>query len=66
MKICQFQNNIDICNNKTVEPNFKGTPLVGLATYLDERVLLGKAVLDVTALDAPQIIMANNGQERRE
>ena len=37
-----------------------------MASYLDERVLLGKAVLDVTALDAPQIIMANNNQERRE
>ena len=41
-------------------------PLVNTAAYLDERVLLGKAVLDVTALDAPQIIMANNNQERRE
>ena len=65
MKVSRFQNNIDI-HNKTNEPNFKGNPIVGLATYLDERVLLGKAVLDVTALDAPQIIMANNGQERRE
>ena len=65
MKVSRFQNNIDI-QNKTNEPNFKGNPVVGLATYLDERVLLGKAVLDVTALDAPQIIMANNGQERRE
>ena len=65
MKISRFQNNIDI-QNKTNEPNFKGNPVVGLATYLDERVLLGKAVLDVTALDAPQIIMANNAQERRE
>ena len=66
MKVSRFQNNIDIHNKNTLEPNFKGNPLVGLATYLDERVLLGKAVLDVTALDAPQIIMANNGQERRE
>ena len=66
MKVSRFQNNIDIHNKKTIEPNFKGNPLVGLATYLDERVLLGKAFLDVTALDAPQIIMANNGQERRE
>ena len=65
MKVSRFQNNIDI-RNKTNEPNFKGNPVVGLATYLDERVLLGKAFLDVTALDAPQIIMANNGQERRE
>ena len=66
MKVSRFQNNIDIHNKKINEPNFKGNPIVGLATYLDERVLLGKAVLDVTALDAPQIIMANNGQERRE
>ena len=66
MKVSRFQNNIDIHNKNTLEPNFKGNPVVGLATYLDERVLLGKAVLDVTALDAPQIIMANNGQERRE
>ena len=65
MKVSRFQNNVDI-QNKTNEPNFKGNPVVGLATYLDERVLLGKAFLDVTALDAPQIIMANNGQERRE
>ena len=66
MKVSRFQNNIDIHNKNTLEPNFKGNPIVGLATYLDERVLLGKAVLDVTALDAPQIIMANNGEERRE
>ena len=52
--------------NPKSQPNFKGAPLVSLASYLDERVLLGKAVLDVTALDAPQIIMANNNQERRE
>ena len=52
--------------NSKSQPNFKGAPLVNLASYLDERVLLGKAVLDVTALDAPQIIMANNNQERRE
>ena len=58
------QNIIDISRPK--QPNFKGAPLVSLASYLDERVLLGKAVLDVTALDAPQIIMANNNQERRE
>ena len=58
------QNNINI--TKPQQPNFKGAPLVSLASYLDERVLLGKAVLDVTALDAPQIIMANNNQERRE
>lgn len=69
MKVHKSSNNIDINNKKISKPNFKGTPmagLVGLATYLDERVLLGKAVLDVTALDAPQIIMANNNQERRE
>lgn len=52
------------CRNK--EPNFKGNPAISLASYLDERILLGKAVLDVTAFDAPQIIMANNKQERRE
>lgn len=77
MKVSQIQNNIDIRNRKPNEPNFKGNPiidaatclgkpLIGLATYLDERVILGKAALDVTALDAPQIIMANNGEERRE
>lgn len=53
-------------HSRTSHLHFKGNPIVGLATYLDERVLLGKAFLDVTALDAPQIIMANNGQERRE
>lgn len=58
------QNIINI--QKPNPQNFKGAPLVNLASYLDERVLLGKAVLDVTALDAPQIIMANNNQERRE
>ncbi len=62
---------LETCKNnytfsKSQNTNFKGNPIVGLATYLDERVLLGKAFLDVTALDAPQIIMANNGQERRE
>ena len=66
MKVSRFQNNIDINNKKSPQPNFRGNPIVGLATYLDERVLLGKAFLDVTALDAPQIIMANNSQERRE
>lgn len=65
MKVSRFQNNIDI-HNKTIEPNFKGNPVVDFATYLDERVLLGKAFLDVISLDAPQIIMANNNQERRE
>lgn len=64
MQVSRFQNNI--YNKKTNEPNFKGNPIVGLASYLDERVLLGKAFLDVIALDAPQIIMANNNQERRE
>ena len=66
MKVSPFQNNIDIDYKKTNLPNFKGNPIVGLATYLDERVLLGKAFLDVIALDAPQIIMANNSEERRE
>lgn len=66
MKVNLFQNNIDINKKKIYEPNFNGNPIIGLATYLDERVLLGKAFLDVTALDAPQIIMANNSQERRE
>ncbi len=65
MKVSQFRNKSDIYN-KTHEANFKGNPVVGLATYLDERVLLGKAVLDIIALDTPQIIMANNNQERRE
>lgn len=65
MKVNRFQNNIDI-HNKTNEPNFKGNPVVGLATYLDERVMLGKAVLDIAAFEAPQIIMANNNDERRE
>ena len=65
MKISGSHDNINI-HNKTNVPNFKAGPLVNVATYLDERVLLGKAALDVTALDAPQIIMANNGQERRE
>lgn len=65
MKVSRFQNNIDI-HNKTNEPNFKGNPAVGLATYLDERVMLGKAVLDIAAFEAPQIIMANNNDERRE
>lgn len=50
------------CENK----NFKANPFVTGASYLDERVLLGKAVLDVVSLDAPQIIMANNNIERRE
>lgn len=65
MKVSRFQNNIDI-QNKTNEPNFKGNPVVGLATYLDERVMLGKAVLDIAAFETPQIIMANNNDERRE
>ena len=64
MKINHFQDNI--YNRNPLKPNFKGNPFVSLATYLDERVLLGKAALDVTALDAPQIIMANNKEERRE
>lgn len=63
MRISRFQNT-DI--HKKNELNFKGNPAVGLAAYLDERVLLGKAVLDVISLDAPQIIMANNNFERRE
>ena len=65
MEINRYRNNVNI-HSKYAEPKFKGNPLVGLATYLDERVLLGKAFLDVISLDAPQIIMANNGQERRE
>lgn len=64
MKVARFQN--DIHYKETKEPNFKGNPLIGLATYLDERVMLGKAVLDITAFEAPQIIMANNNDERRE
>lgn len=64
MQVDKFRDSISI--NKKNGLNFKGNPAVGLATYLDERVLLGKAVLDVTALDAPQIIMANNSHERRE
>ncbi|MBP3924809.1 hypothetical protein J6E39_06170 [bacterium] len=51
---------------KNKEPHFKGNPAINLASYLDERVLLGKAVLDIVAFDTPQIIMANNPQERRE
>lgn len=58
MKICHINNDDRI--------GFKANPFITSACYLDERVLLGKAVLDVTALDAPQIIMANNEQERRE
>ena len=64
MKISQFHKDIDISKKQT--PNFKANPLVGLAVNLDEKVLLGKAVLDVVSLDAPQVIMANNEQERRE
>lgn len=30
--------------NSKSQPNFKGAPLVNLASYLDERVLLGKAI----------------------
>ena len=66
MEISRFQNNSYIHNKNTLEPNFKGTSIAGLTTYLDERVMLGKAVLDITAFEAPQIIMANNNDERRE
>ncbi|MBQ8460262.1 hypothetical protein IJ541_09200 [bacterium] len=66
MRISRFCNSANIDNKRSNKPNFEGNPIIGLAAYLDERVLLGKAFLDVTALDAPQIIMANNGQERRE
>ena len=66
MRINQFQNNIDIHNKNTLQQNFKGNPIISLATYLDERVMLNKAVLDIAAFEAPQIIMANNNDERRE
>ncbi len=65
MKVSRFQNNINILN-RTNETNFKGSPVVGITTYLDERVMLGKAVLDIAAFEAPQIIMSNNNDERRE
>lgn len=45
---------------------FRANPIVGSAAFLDERVLLNKAVLDVVALDAPQVVSANNPVERRE
>ncbi|MBR1461609.1 hypothetical protein IJ596_08290 [bacterium] len=64
MKISEFHSDIDI--NKRQTPNFRANPMIGLAVNLDEKVLLGKAVLDVVSLDAPQVIMANNNQERRE
>ena len=49
------------------KPHFHGhNPLITTAVFLDERVLLNKAILDVAALDAPQIIMSNNKDERRE
>lgn len=47
-------------------PAFRANPLISGAAFLDERVLLNKAILDVVALDAPQIIGANNSVERRE
>ena len=44
---------------------FKGNPLVSAATFLDSRVLMNKAALDV-ACDVPIVLNANNKVERRE
>lgn len=44
---------------------FKGNPLVSTAAFLDSRVLMNKAALDV-ACDVPIVLNANNKVERRE
>ncbi|MBE7703867.1 MAG: hypothetical protein E7Z89_07455, partial [Cyanobacteria bacterium SIG28] len=44
---------------------FKGNPLVNAAAFLDSRVLMNKAALDV-ACDVPIVLNANNKVERRE
>lgn len=44
---------------------FKSRFLVNSAVFLDERVLMNKAVLDAS-VDVPIVLMANNKTERRE
>lgn len=47
-------------------PVFKGITPYTLTTGLESRVLINKAIFDVTGSDIPWVIMANNNEERRE
>ncbi|MDR1167803.1 MAG: hypothetical protein LBK53_02790 [Heliobacteriaceae bacterium] len=44
---------------------FTANPLMGLTAYIDERIMLNKAILDAS-VDVPMVLMANNPVERRE
>lgn len=48
------------------QKSFKGMTPYSLTAAFENRVLLNKAVFDVTCSDIPYVIMANNKEERRE
>ena len=52
---------LSILNNQT-SINFKNA---GVAAFLEENVMLNKALLDVT-VDVPFVVFSNNKIERRE
>ncbi len=60
-----FSITMQIAKTKLNSPSFTMSPLISSAVFLDERVLLNKAVLDAS-LDVPMITMANNSTERKE
>lgn len=50
---------------KRNNPNFRGVnQLSQSAAYLDSRVLMNKAILDLS-IDVPMVAMANNSTERK-
>lgn len=48
------------------EQSFRSSALLNATANLEERVFLNKALLDICGSDIPNVVMANNGQERRE
>lgn len=48
------------------QQNFRSAYLFNVTESIESRVLVNKAIFDVTAFDGPWVIMANNKEERRE